>query len=66
MCCERKVRRSGVRCWSKAGYDGLRQGGLGGGCGKGYIGSGVRYGYGASGRGVGKVVGVKLSEARAR
>ena len=25
---------------------------MGGGCGKGYIGSGVRYGYGASGRGI--------------
>ena len=39
---------------------------MGRGCGKGYIGSGVRYGYAASGRGVGKVVDVKLSEARAR
>ena len=36
---------------------------MGGGCGKGYIGSGVRYGYGASGIGAGKVVDVKSSEA---
>ena len=63
MCCERKVRRSGVRCCSKAGYDGLRPGGLGGGCGKGNIGSGVRYGCGASGRGIHRGVMGKIREA---
>ena len=41
----------------------MRQGGLGGGCGKGYIGSGVRYGYGASGRGVHRGVMGKVREA---
>ena len=41
----------------------MRQGGLGGGCGKGYIGSGVRYGYGASGRGVHRGVMGKIREA---
>ena len=36
---------------------------MGGGCGKGYIGSGVRYGYGASGRGMYRGVVGKISEA---
>ena len=41
----------------------MRQGGLGGGCGKGYIGRGVRYGYGASGRGMCRGVVGKIREA---
>ena len=41
----------------------MRQGGLGGGCGKGYIGSGVRYGYGASGRGIHRGVMGEIREA---
>ena len=41
----------------------MRQGGLGGGCGKGYIGRGVRYGYGASGRGIHRGVMGKIREA---
>ena len=36
---------------------------MGGGCGKGYIGSGVRYGYGASGRGIHRGVMGKIREA---
>ena len=41
----------------------MRQGGLGGGCGKGYIGRGVRYGYGASGRGIRRRVMGEIREA---
>ena len=41
----------------------MRQGGLGGGSGKGYIGSGVRYGYGASGRGIHRGVMGEIREA---
>ena len=41
----------------------MRPGGLGGGCGKGYIGSGVRYGYGASGRGIHRGVMGEIREA---
>ena len=41
----------------------MRQGGLGGGCGKGYIGSGVRYGCGASGRGIHRGVMGEIREA---
>ena len=41
----------------------MRQGGLGGGCGKGYIGRGVRYGYGASGRGIRRGVMGEIREA---
>ena len=63
MCCERKVRRKWCEVCSKAGYDGLRPGGLGGGCGKGNIGSGVRYGCGASGRGMCRGVVGKIREA---
>ena len=37
-----------------------------GGAVRRYSGRGVCYGHGVSGRGVGKVVDVKLSEARAR
>jgi len=36
---------------------------LGGGCGKGYIGRGVSYGYGASGRGIRKGVMEEIREA---
>ena len=36
---------------------------MGGGCEKGYIGSGVRYGYGASGRGIHRGVMGKIREA---
>ena len=36
---------------------------MGGGCGKGYIGSGVRYGYGASGRGIHRGVMGEIREA---
>ena len=35
---------------------------MGGGCGKEYIGSGVRYGYGASGRGMCRGVVGKIRE----
>ena len=28
MCFERKIRRGEVRCWSEAGCDGLREGGV--------------------------------------
>ena len=63
MCCERRVWRNdgeaGIRwdvlVWGRVGMvgDAVRR----------YSGRGVWYGYGVSGRGVGKVVDVKLSEA---
>ena len=63
MCCERRV-------WRNDGEVGIRwdvlvwgRMGLVGGAVRRYSGRGVCYGHGVSGRGVGKVVGVKLSEA---